>query len=77
MGCQRDMRDDSAEILVQSFLREAIVSSSGMDREVHSLTSSHPAFALSTAASSTLLGAMKVGFGKSVVTCLNCDFTTD
>ena len=31
------MRDDSAEILFESFLQEAIVSSSGTDRDVHSL----------------------------------------
>ena len=31
-----DMRDDSAEILFQSFLQEALVSSSGMGRDVHS-----------------------------------------
>ena len=33
----RDMEDDSVEILVQSLLQEAIVSSSCMDRDVHSL----------------------------------------
>ena len=32
-----DMRDDSAEILSQSFLQEALVSSSGTGRDVHSL----------------------------------------
>ena len=37
-GRRGDMTDDSAEILFQSFLREAIVSSSGMGRDVHSLT---------------------------------------
>ena len=31
-----DMKDDSAEILFQSFLQEAIVSSSGTGRDVHS-----------------------------------------
>ena len=31
------MRDDSAEILFQSFLQEALVSSSGMGRVVRSL----------------------------------------
>ena len=35
---QGDMTDDSAEILFQSFLQEAIVSSSDMGRDVHSLT---------------------------------------
>ena len=33
-----DMRDASAGILFQSFLQEAFVSSSGMSRDVHSLT---------------------------------------
>ena len=32
------MMDDSAEILFQSFLQEALVSSSGMGRDVHSLS---------------------------------------
>ena len=32
-----DMRDDSAEILFQSLLWEAIVSSSGIDRDIHTL----------------------------------------
>ena len=31
------MRDDSAEIIFQYFLQEALVSSSGMGRDVHSL----------------------------------------
>ena len=33
-GC---IRDNSVEILLQSFLQEALVSSSGMGRDVHSL----------------------------------------
>ena len=37
-GHRGDMRDDSAESLFQSFLREAILSSSGMGRDVHTLT---------------------------------------
>ena len=36
-GCQGDMRDDSAQILFQSFLQDALESCSGMDRDVHSL----------------------------------------
>ena len=32
------MRDDSAEVLFKSLLREATVSSSAVGREVHSLT---------------------------------------
>ena len=38
------MRDDSAEVLYQSFLREAILSSSGMDKDIHSLTLSFEHF---------------------------------
>ena len=37
LGHWGDMRDDSAEILFQSFLQEALVSSSSMGRYVHSL----------------------------------------
>ena len=37
LGHQGDVRDDSAEILFQSHLQEALVSSSGMDRDVHFL----------------------------------------
>ena len=40
LGRNGDMRDDSAEILFQSFLQEALVSSSSMGRNVLSLTSS-------------------------------------
>ena len=36
-GGGSDMKDDSAEILFQSFLQETLVSSCGMGREVHSL----------------------------------------
>ena len=39
LGLQGDMRDDSAEMLFQSFLQEALVSSYGMGRDVHSLMS--------------------------------------
>ena len=37
LGRRGDMKDDSAEILFQSFLQEAIVSRSDMDRDVQSL----------------------------------------
>ena len=37
LRCRRDLRDDSAETLFQSFLREAPLSSSGVGRDVHSL----------------------------------------
>ena len=38
LGHRGDMTNDSAEILFQSFLQEAVVSSSGTGRDVHSLT---------------------------------------
>ena len=57
LGRWGDMRDDSVDILFQSFLQEAIVSSSGMGRDVHSLTSP------------TLQGARTNGFGEAVVAC--------
>ena len=37
LGRRGGMRDDSAEILFQSFLQEALVGSSGMGRDIHSL----------------------------------------
>ena len=44
------MRDDSTEILFQSFLQEALVSSSGMERGVHSLMLSIQQMTLPTTA---------------------------
>ena len=62
--CRRgNIKDDSAGILSQPSLQEAFVSSSGMGRDVHS------AFSLPTTASPTLQGALKDGFGESVVAC--------
>ena len=58
------MTDDSAEILFQSFLRDAIVSSSGTDRDVHSLTL---AFPLPTTPSAAFQSAMKGDLGETVV----------
>ena len=37
LGHQGYMRDNSAETLFHSFLQEALVSSSGMGRDIHSL----------------------------------------
>ena len=54
------MTDDSAVILFQSFLQEAVVSSSGIRRDV----SCHPAFSLPTTAS-LHQGALKAGFGEA------------
>ena len=38
LSCRGDITDDSAEILFQSFLQEAIVSTFSLGRDVHSLT---------------------------------------
>ena len=57
------MRDDSVEILFKSFVQEAIVSSSGTGRDVHSLTLSIQL----TMALPTLKGALKNGFGEAAV----------
>ena len=59
------MRDDSAEILRQSFLQEALLSKSGMGRDVHDVV--HPAYPLPTTASSTLYSALRDGFREVVV----------
>ena len=63
----RDMTDDSAEILKQSFLREAIVSSSGMDRDVHSLMLSVQHFLCRPRRRQPFKGALKDGFRMAVV----------
>ena len=58
-----DMMNDSVEILFRPFLREAIVTSSGMDRDVHSLTLSIQYFRCRPQRRpSTLQGALKDGF---------------
>ena len=64
-----DMRDNSAEILFQSFLQEALVSSSGMGRNVHSLMLSTSAFPLPTTVSPTPQSALKYGFEEAVFVC--------
>ena len=69
LGHRADMRDNSAEILFQPFLQEAIVNSSGMDRDVHSLMLSIQHFLLLTRALPTFQGALKDGFGETVVAC--------
>ena len=62
------MRDDSAELLFQSFLLAILVSSSGMGRDVQSLMFS---ISISSADHSIthLRGALKDGFGEAVVAC--------
>ena len=47
-GRQGDVRDDSAEILFQSSLQEAVVGSSRMGRDAHSFDVVHSAFPLPT-----------------------------
>ena len=63
------MKDDSVEILFKSFLQEALVSSSGLGRDVHSLTLSIQHFLLLSTASPTLQSALQDGFGGAVVAC--------
>ena len=62
------MRDNLAEIRFQSFVLEALVNSSGMGRDVHSLCCpSSISFANHCVA--TLQGAMKDGSGKAAMAC--------
>ena len=46
LGCREDMRDEAEEILFQSFLQVALVSSSGMGRDFSRFDVVHPAFPL-------------------------------
>ena len=48
LGCQGDMTDYTAEIFFHSFLQKALVSSSGMGRDVHTLMLSIQQFPLPT-----------------------------
>ena len=59
------MRDDSAQILFQSSLLEALVSNFGMDRLCPLFDVVYPAFSLPTTASLPLQGALKDGFGEA------------
>ena len=68
-GRRRDMRNDSAEILFQSFLQETLLSTVGMWAGVSTLGFVKPAFSLPTIPSSTLQGALKDGFGEAVMAC--------
>ena len=62
------MRDDSTETFFQSFLQEALVSSSGLSRNVHPHCDVfRPAFPLPTTASPLLQGALEDGFGEAAV----------
>ena len=68
LGRRGDMKDDSAEILFQSILQEAVVSSFGMGR-CPLFDVFHPAFPLPTTASPTLQGALKDSYREAVVEC--------
>ena len=61
------MKDDSTEILFQSFLREAIMSSSSIGRAAHSLMLSIQNFPLLGMALPSLQSAVKDGFGEAEV----------
>ena len=63
------MRDDSAEILFQSFQQEALMGSSGMGRDVHSLMLSVQQFLCRPRRRPPLQGAVKDGLGEAVVAC--------
>ena len=64
------MTDDPAEILFQTFLREATVSRFGMKGAGRPLLDVvHPTFPLLTTASPTLQGVLKDDFGEVVVAC--------
>ena len=63
------MRDDSAELLFQSFLQEALMSSFWHGQRCQLFDVVPPAFPLPTTASPTLQGALKDGFGEAAVAC--------
>ena len=66
------MRDDSAQILFQSSLLEALVSNFGMDRLCPLFDVVYPAFSLPTTASLPLQGALKDGFGEAELNYEDC-----
>ena len=69
LGRLGNMRDDSAEIVFQCFLQEALVGSSGLGQGSPLFNAVHPAFPLPTTASPILQGALKDGFREAVVAC--------
>ena len=69
MGHRGDMKDDSAEIFLQSFLQKALVSSSDMCWDVHSLMLSIQHFLCQTTVSASLQGGLKDAFGEAVMAC--------
>ena len=63
------MGDDSAEILFQACLQEALREQFWQGQGCPLFNVVHPAFPLPTTASPTLQGALNDGFGEAVVTC--------
>ena len=63
------MRDDSAEILFQSFFAGGRCEQLWHGQGCPLFDAVHPAFSLPTTASPTLQGASKDGFGEAVVAC--------
>ena len=63
------MRDDSAEILFQSFLREALLMQFWNGQGCPLFYVVHPAFPLSTTASPNLQDVLKDGFEEAVMAC--------
>ena len=64
-----DLRDDSAEILFQSFLQMALVSSSGVGRGVHTFMLSNRHFVCRPRRRPPPKDALKDGFAEAVVAC--------
>ena len=69
MGWGGGMMDDSAEIFFQSFLQEALVSSSGMGKDVHFLMLSIQHFLCRPRHHPPSQGALEDDFGEAVVAC--------
>ena len=68
LGHRGDMTDDSAEILLHSFLQEALVGSFLHGQGCPLLDVVHPAFPVPATATATLQGVLKDGFGEAVRT---------
>ena len=69
LASRGDITDYLEELFFQCFLQESTVNSSGMGRDVNSLTLSIQYLPLLTTVSPTLQGALTNGFGEVVVKC--------
>ena len=81
LGCRGNMTDDSAEILIQSFLQEAPASESGMDRDVRSSMLSTQSFLRRPWRRPPSQVPRRMCFGEAVVACdmqekLDCEHAT-